>query len=413
LENLNIILFDGDTWRRLLPLTFTRPIADIRIGILTIRQKWEHLFQAKTASLTVEYLREKYPFAKGIHSEHLFINGSLLPTPALFHQIKYLQANQAIVDGDTVLALRTSGKFPSILQKTSGELRLLVNQLNQVKPVEDYKKINYLWDIFEQNDYWLRSDYQMLTHGRKSQTISSTNTIIGAENIFVEEGASIEGACLNASVAPIYVGKNATIMEGSVVRGGLAMCKNSVLKMGTKIYGATTLGPYTKVGGELNNVVIFGYTNKAHDGFLGNAVIGEWCNLGANTNNSNLKNNYGKVKVWNYFEENFINSDRQFCGFFMGDHSKCGINTMLNTGTVIGVSANIFGADFPPKYIPSFSWGSAKEMETYDLKKSLRTAELVMARRKQKLTDIDERILRTIFEKTMFHRERYANNLVM
>jgi UDP-N-acetylglucosamine diphosphorylase/glucosamine-1-phosphate N-acetyltransferase len=237
-----------------------------------------------------------------------------------------------------------------------------------------------------------------LTKGRKSQPLNNSCRNIGKGKIFIEEGASANDTTFNTTTGCIYIGKDAEVMEGSVVRGPFALCEHSVLKMSSKIYGATTIGPHSKVGGEVNNSVVFGYSNKAHDGFLGNSVIGEWCNLGADTNNSNLKNNYANVKLWNYSGENFIDTGLQFCGLIMGDHSKCGINTMFNTGTVAGVSSNIFGSGFPRNFIPSFSWGGAQGFTTYRFEHAIETAQLVMQRRNTELTDNDKDILKYIFD---------------
>ncbi len=407
MKQINTIIFDGDTWMRLLPLTYTRPTADIRIGILTIRQKWEHYLNCSTSTLSADFLQDKYPYNTATDG-NLFINGSVIPNPELVKQIHSLQEQHAIVHDNIVIAVHISGKFPQVLHKTTGELRLMVNELKQIMPNAPYQKVNYLWDIFSLNASCLQSDFELLTKGRKSQAISSSNFVVNPQAIFIEEGASVECASLNASEGPIYIGKNATVMEGSLIRRGLALCNNAILKQGTKIYGATTLGPYVKVGGEINNSVFIGYSNKSHSGYIGNSVIGEWCNLGADTNNSNLKNNYGDVKVWNYMQKDFVNSQLTFCGLFMGDHSKCGINTMFNTGTVVGVSANVFGAGFPPKFIPSFSWGGAEGLSTYQLHKSKETAEKVYARRKKTFEDVDKNLLSTIFTKTKKYRNENA-----
>jgi len=250
----------------------------------------------------------------------------------------------------------------------------------------------------------LREDFQLITKGRKSQPLSSSVNVLGKENIFIEEGAQVEFATLNAQEGPIYIGSNAQVMEGAFIRGPFSLGEGSVIKMGARIYGATTIGPHSKCGGELENVVIFGYTNKAHDGFLGNAVLGEWCNIGAGTNNSNLKNNYTPVKLWNYPIERFALTGMQFCGLVMGDHSKCGINTMLNTGTVIGVSANVFGAGFPRNFIPSFSIGGGHGFKELRLKNGLEVAHTVMQRRDMDLDDEDRNILDAVFRRTQKFR---------
>ena len=392
----NIILFDDDNWKNILPLTYTRPICEIRVGILTIKEKWEHHLKAKASYITQDYLAEKYPI--NIAEQNIIINSTALPTPKLLKLIKNLQTNEAILSGDELIAARLNSKqFENLIEEKG------ITELEGVDIADDPDAVNRIlapYDIFTKNDVELENDFRLITKGRKSQEISSTNTAINAENIFLEEGATVECAILNAKNGPIYVGKNAEIMEGSMVRGGLAMCEGAVLKLGSKIYGATTIGPHSKVGGEVNNSVLIGYSNKGHDGFLGNSVLGEWCNIGADSNTSNLKNNYDEVKLWSYVDKRFAKTGLQFCGLIMGDHSKCGINTMFNTGTVVGVNANIYGSGFPRNFIPSFSWGGASGFKTYLLKKSLQTAEIVMARRSIELTDLDSMILEHVFLKT-------------
>lgn len=392
---MNLILFDDDSRIDLLPLTFTRPAADLRIGILTIREKWEHYWKLKSSSLTVDYLSAKFPCIT--ESDNLLVNGRLIPDPDLLRALESLQTGQTLVD--------TQGAILGSRLDESGARSF--NPDSAVKDKVDYpgrvEMIRYPWDLFSKNAGALEADFDLITSGRKSQTLSSTNTLLG-DRIFAEEGASAECAVLNARHGAIYLGKDSEVMEGSVVRGGLALCEHSTLKMSTKIYGATTIGPHSKVGGELNNSVILGYANKAHDGFLGNSVIGEWCNLGADTNNSNLKNNYAEVKLWSYRKNSFIRTGLQFCGLIMGDHSKCGINTMFNTGTVVGVSANIFGAGFPRNLIPSFSWGGAQGFETYTLNKVFEVAQKVMEHRGLELNQTEKDILSHIFEQSREYR---------
>jgi len=384
---MNYILFD-DNRQHLLPLTYTRPVADIRLGILTISEKWQKALSSEVSYSTEEYLSAKFPLI--ISDDNVWINGSVCPDENLLNAIHSLENNQSLKKGDTVLAYRSS---TNTIPQSSVDYSQEILQLSR------------LWQIFQFNVDCIRSDFDMLTKGRQSQAISSTNATTSSEHIFIEEGAVVEHAVLNASSGPIYIGKDAEIMEGSLVRGPLAMCEHSVLKMGAKIYGATTLGPYCKVGGEVNNSVLFGYSNKGHDGFLGNSVIGEWCNLGADTNNSNLKNNYAEVKLWNYSIGRFENSGLQFCGLIMGDHSKCGINTMFNTGTVIGVSANIFGAGFPRNFVPSFSWGGSSGYSTYQLRKVYEVAEKVMERRSKAFDEVEKGIIDSVFELTKSYRK--------
>src|ERR1019366_2975516 len=370
---MNYILFDDDTRVHLLPLTFTRPVADIRVGILTIRKKWEKLLGVKTSSKTENYLSNKFPLKFSIHDDNIWINGSFCPNEKLVEEITKLQPNQALILSNRVIAAN------------SGTHKIIdFNMIDSFDVLESYAsamRVENIWDIFLKNEEAILSDFKLITSGRKSQAISSSNQIIGKENIFIEEGAKIECAILNASTGPIYIGKNAEIMEGSIVRGTFALCEHSTLKLGAKIYGATTIGPHSKVGGEVNNSVIFGYSNKSHDGFLGNSVLGEWCNIGADSNNSNLKNNYAEVKLWSYEKEKFVNTGLTFCGLIMGDHSKCGINTMFNTGTVVGVNANIFGAGFQRNFVPSFSWGGAAGFSVYKIKDALEVAAPVCERR--------------------------------
>ncbi|MGJ8593445.1 MAG: GlmU family protein [Aquaticitalea sp.] len=391
---MNYILFDGPSRNNLLPFTFTRPVADIRIGILTVREKWENLLDSTTTTITEDYLSDKYPMVE--MDENVLINSSFLPNAELAEIVKGLQENQAIFKNEDVIAFYTKDAQEDIDFDT----------FEAIEYDDDVLKIEHTWDIFSKNGQAIEDDFELLTQGRRSQPIPSSNNIISAEHIFIEEGAKLEFATLNASSGPIYIGKDAEIMEGSIIRGPFALCEHAAVKLGAKIYGPTTVGPHSKVGGEVNNSVIFGYSNKGHDGFLGNSVLGEWCNLGADTNNSNLKNNYAEVRLWDYNSENFARTGLQFCGLMMGDHSKCGINTMFNTGTVVGVSANIFGSGFPRNFVPSFSWGGNGGFTTYLTNKAFEVAEVVMSRRDIKLTPEDKAILEHVFEITKkFRRE--------
>ncbi len=389
---MNYILFDGNVRDALLPFTYTRPVADIRIGILTIREKWEKVLGLTTTTITEEYLEEKYPMVE--MAENVMINASFLPTKSLVEKVKSLSQNQAIFKGEEVIAFFTSD--------TQEEVDF--DSYEAIEFDEEIIQVKNTWDIFSLNDKAIQADFELITEGRKSQPIPEGVQCINKENIFIEEGAEITFSTLNASTGPIYIGKNALVMESCSVRGPFVMCENSVLKMGAKIYGATTLGPYCKVGGEVNNSVMFGYSNKGHEGFLGNSVIGEWCNLGADTNTSNLKNNYAEVKLWSYETGRFARTGLQFCGLIMGDHSKCGINTMFNTGTVIGVSANVFGSGYPRNFIPSYSWGGASGFTTYQMRKVLEVAEVVMKRRSIELSEVDKNILDAVFEMTKTYR---------
>jgi len=393
---MNYILFDHNR-TNLLPLTFTRPVAGIRIGILTIKEKWEKYLGATASFLTEDYLSEKYPAEYTIDEDNMWLNGSICPNPKLIEEITKLKRGQELVSGDVLIA-RNSGDEKSFTDKANKSYEEFESHAHALE-------IKNLWDIFSKNGEELQRDFDLITKGRNSHVLSKTNQLINADNIFVEEGAKVECAILNASTGCIYIGKDAEIMEGAIVRGPFSIGEYSTLKLGAKIYGPTTVGPHCKVGGEVNNSVIFGYSNKAHDGFLGNSVIGEWCNIGADSNNSNLKNNYAEVKLWNYISQKFENTGLTFCGLIMADHSKCGINTMFNTGTVVGVSANIFGAGFPRNFIADFSWGGAAGFTTYKLKEAFDTAQLVMVRREIPFSEADKNILTKVFELTAKFRK--------
>jgi len=383
---MNVILFDSNR-ENYYPLTYTRPISDFRIGILTIKEKWERYYKSVSVQ-TVDYLSAKFPLK--IQKDNLWINSKILPCSALITELKSLRVGELLEKDGEIIASR-SAVFD--LQK-----------MNRIDSHVTFNAVENLWDIFSDNDREIESDFELLTKRRKSQALNETNILVG-DKIFIEKGAKVSCSILNSESGPIYIGKNTEVMEGSIIRGPFAMCENSVLKMGARIYGATTLGPYCKVGGEVNNSVFFGYSSKAHDGFLGNAVIGEWCNLGADTNNSNLKNNYAEVKLWNYEMERFKKTGLQFCGLIMGDHSKCGINTMFNTGTMVGVSANIFGSGFPRNFIPSFSWGGASGFSIYKLPKVFEVADKVFARRKLKFDKIEQDILNHVYDMTKRYRK--------
>ena len=383
---MSLILFDDHSWDNLLPLTFTRPVSALRIGILTIAEKWEYELSGKSSPLTREYLQGKYPCKKG--DPQIFINSSALPEKELVRAIRELEPGQALAQGDTLIAVRVDEacrafRAENWIQKAkgfSGKISL----------------VDYPWKIFQLNGQEIEADFMRITGGRESGKLPPSVQVDRPDKVFVEPGFKGGYFTLNATRGHIYLGKDSEVMEGSLIRGPFALCEGSIVKMGARIYGPTTIGPYSKVGGEINNSVLLANSNKAHDGFLGNAVIGEWCNLGADTNNSNLKNNYANVKVWNYPSASFIDSGNQFCGLIMGDHSKCGINTMFNTGTVVGVFANIFGPGFPPTFVPSFSWGGIKGFSAYRMDKVLETANLVMKRREMQLSEEDIAILKHI-----------------
>ncbi|UFH46295.1 GlmU family protein [Flavobacterium galactosidilyticum] len=385
---MNYILFDGPARNALLPFTFTRPVADILTGIMTIRQKWEMRLGSTTTTLTEEYLSAKFPMVE--LDENVMINASFLPNNTLAEMVSVLGPNQAIFKGDEVIAFYTNEDQEEVDFDT----------YEIIEYEGDCITIKNTWDIFSKNNLAIQEDFNYLTEDRKSQPIPKSVNVIAPENVFIEEGAKLEFVTLNASTGPIYIGKDTEIMEGSMIRGPFALCDNASVKMGSKVYGATTVGPYSRIGGEVKNTVIFAHSNKGHEGYLGDSVIGEWCNMGADTNNSNLKNNYEEVKLWSYETEGFAKTGLQFCGLMMGDHSKCGINTMFNTGTVVGVSANIFGTGFPRNFIPSFSWGGASGFTTYVTKKAFETARLVMSRREIEFDEQEAAILEHVFEES-------------
>jgi UDP-N-acetylglucosamine diphosphorylase/glucosamine-1-phosphate N-acetyltransferase len=381
---MSLILFDDHSWDNLLPLTFTRPVSALRIGILTITEKWEHDLGALSTPLTRDYLRSKYPCVEG--SDRLYINSAVLPDGGIVEAVRKLKENQSLRKGDTLIAVRSDAS-PAKDFSTDQWIR------NAEEYSGEPAMVDFPWKIFQLNGKEIEADFTRLTRGRSSGKLSHSVRVDRPDNVFVEPGFRGGYFTLNASLGPIYLGEDSEIMEGSLIRGPFALCEGSVVKMGAKVYGPTTIGPYSKVGGEIKNSVLIANSNKAHDGFLGNSVLGEWCNLGADTNNSNLKNTYAPVKVWNYPSASFIDSGNQFCGLIMGDHSKCAINTMFNTGTVVGVCTNIFGAGFPPGFVPSFSWGGADGFAAYKMEKVLETANLVMERRGLKLTEEDRTIL--------------------
>jgi len=383
---MNYILFDGAVRNQLLPFTFTRPVADIRIGILTIREKWEKFLGYTTTTVTEEYLSDKFPMVE--LEQNVLINASFCPSENLVLLIKSLQENQAIFFNEEPLAFYA---------KEDQEIDFNTFKVTQYTD-DDVLRIENTWDIFEKNAQAIQRDFDVLTQGRTSEAIPKTTIAFNPENIFIEKGAKVMCTSLNATDGPIYIAKDATVMEGATIQGPFALCEHSSVKMGAKIYGGTTIGPHSKVGGEVANSVMMGFSNKGHDGYMGNSVLGHWCNLGADTNTSNLKNNYAEVRLWDYDSEKFAKTGTQFCGLMMGDHSKCGINTMFNTGTVVGVSANIFGAGYPRNFIPSFAWGGTSGMQTYTTKKAYEVAAVVMARRGLEFDTQEQAILNEVFE---------------
>ena len=384
---MNYILFDGPNRDKLLPLTFTRPVCEIRAGILTIKEKWDFLLKSKTSILTEEYLSTKFHLE--LTNDNIFIDGSIIPTIELIELITKLENNQCLSQGGHIIAYRSNTAEP-----TNSEFATF----NKVETGLEYIFIKNTWDIFRLNPHTIESDFKLLTSDKLSSKISNTNNIIGDTSlIFIEDGATVEYAYLNTTDGPIYIGRDSHVMEGSKIRGPFALCNNSTIKMDAKIYSGTTVGPYSKVGGEVSNSVIFGYTNKGHDGFLGNSVIGEWCNLGADTNTSNLKNTYDFVRLWSYDANTFVSTGLQFCGLIMGDHSKSGINTMFNTGTIVGVSSNIYGAGFQRNFIPSFMWGGVSGLKPFNFKKSVDVAIAVFKRRNKDFNDTEQDIFSHLY----------------
>ena len=386
-----IILFDDNARNTLLPLTYTRPVADLRIGILTIAEKWAKYLNSDFSFLTEAYLQAKFPL--NIQDDNIFINGSVCPDEAVVEAVKNLKNGEALRHNDTLIAVKLNDVYAVNFDP-------FAKYSDETAYSNDLVILTHPEDIFKKNDTELRKDFKLLTKGRKSAKLSSTNTIIGAD-FFAEEGAQAECCSFSTINGPIYLAANTEVWEGTNVRGPFALCEYSQIKMGTKIYGATTIGPYCRIGGEVNNAVVWGYSSKGHEGYLGNAVVGEWCNLGADTNNSNLKNNYGEVKLWDYPSQSMRNTGLQFCGLIMADHAKCGINTMFNTGSVVGVSANVFGGGYPPNYIPDFSWGGADGFVEYGFDKMMETAEKAIARRPhRKFDDAEKAILTEVYELT-------------
>ena len=395
---MNLVFFDPPHTESLRPLSFTRPLAAFRVGIFSIAEKWQqHLTFSKSSFYTRPHLARKFQLL--VADNNLVLNGSVLPNNELVSEIKNLKSGEGIYYGNTLVAALMD-KDMLIRFCNAGKVELLKRESKS-----DPSFILSLSNIFSLNDQELRNDFELIKKNRSSQKLSNSNILIGKEeDLFIEEGAVIEGSVINAKTGPVYLAAHSEVMENSSIRGPFALCEHSVLKMSSKIYGATTIGPYSKIGGEVNNSVIFGFSNKAHDGFLGNSVIGEWCNLGADTNNSNLKNNYAEVKLWNYNSGRFEKTGLQFCGLIMADHAKCGINTMFNTGTVVGVGSNVFGSGFPRNFIPDFSWGGAHGLEEYQLQKVFEVAKLVFDRRGMNFDDKEKEILKFVFEETAKYR---------
>ena len=391
-----ITLYDPAHRDDLLPLVFARPVASVRCGILTLAEKWRQYFPEATIDFAApDYLSSSFELYQG--GVTTFIDGSVLPNPELVAELRKLSSGQALISARTQVA--RVGESLEEVHAYDPDAPVTSNQVFVLD--EPVQRLTRPADVFTFNGEQIEVDFRTLTAGRTSQPIPAGVTVVGpAKNLFLSPGAVIEPSIIVCEEGPVYLGENAKVLAGSLLRGPLALCRDSLVKMGAKVYNRTTVGPNCKVGGEINNVVFYANSNKGHDGFLGNAVIGEWCNIGADTNASNLKNDYGEVRVWNYPARRFQPTGLQFHGLVMGDHSKAGINTMFNTGTVVGFSANVFGEGFPRPYIPSFSWGGAGGFQTYRLDKALATAERVLVRRGQTLTDDHRRLFQTIYERT-------------
>ena len=390
----NIILFDDESREQMLPLSYTRPVAEIRTGIFTIRERWEKLLKGHASYITSDYLNQRFPMH--LEDDNIVINGAVMPNDRLVRLIEQLEPNEALMDDGNLIAARLNRhQFENLLRDES------IEEISGLELADTpFIHLSYPWDLFLYLRATIEYDFNLITKGRTSQTLPSNNQVIAGDNIFLEEGAHVSCAILNAQSGPIYIGKNAQIMEGAIIRGPVTIGEGSVIKMGAKIYGPAAIGPDCKVGGE----VILGHSNKAHDGYLGNSIIGEWCNLGAGTSVSNLKNNYSNVRMWDYSTRSMRDSGLQFLGLVMGDHSKAGIQSMFNTGTIVGVASNVFGEGFPPKFVPSFSWGGSSGFITHRLDEALATAQKVMARRDIEFSTEDENILRKVFELSVMYR---------
>jgi len=399
---MNLIFFDTPQREHLLPLVFLKPVATLRIGIFKIYEKWQNLLKVspqQCSFLSQEYLSKKFPTV--FSTDNWYINGAILPNKTFIEKLIHLKEGEALFTGDTLLALKSKKHFSNyqLLHETA---HWVYTKIKTEKP----PILEHLWDIFLLNRSQIVSDFEWIVQHKKSQAITDPHTVIyGKENIFVEEGVKIKAAFLDASDLPIYLGKNSTVEMGAIIQGAFALSEGSTVNFGAKMRGDTTVGSFGKVGGEVKNVVFQDYSHKAHDGYLGNSVIGEWCNMGADTNCSNLKNNYAQVQLWNFVEEKYISTGQQLCGVIMGDHTKCGIGTMFNTGTVVGVAANIFGSQQPQKYVPSFSWGTGNNLSTHKLDIAIDLAKKLMSQKDQ-FSAFDAAIFKEVFVLTEKYRKR-------
>jgi UDP-N-acetylglucosamine diphosphorylase/glucosamine-1-phosphate N-acetyltransferase len=390
---MNYLLFDGNSRQSFLPLTYTKPIAELRIGILTVKEKWDLYLKTVCSYDTVSYLQEKY--SKVLGDKNIFINACILPNQQLAESIHSLSAGQALYYKNLLVAYCCNKQEESVE----------ISEYQHISYIHQLSHLSKVTDFFLLNSQEIEADFELMTKGRTSEPIPKGVQTINEEQIFIEEGVKVLFSSLNASEGAIYIGSNATIMEGCHVRGPFSLGSNSTLKMGAKIYGGTTIGPHSKIGGEVSDSIVMGYSNKGHDGYLGNAVVGEWCNFGAGSTNSNLKNNYSNVKLWNYQLNDYKDTQLKFCGLIMGDYSKLGINTSINTGTVIGACVSYAGGGVPKKFLPSFSWANGSSNAVYDFKKAMGTAKIVMGRRNIPFKIEDFAILKKVFEQTAKYRE--------
>lgn len=394
----NIILFDDESREQMLPLSYTRPVAELRTGIFTIRERWEKLLKGSASYITSEYLSQRYTMH--LEDDNIVINGAVMPNDRLVRLIEQLEPNEALMDEGNLLAARLNRhQFENLLRDEA------IEEISGLELADTpFIHLSYPWDLFLYLRATIEYDFHLITNGRTSQTLPANNTVIAGDNIFLEEGAQVSCAILNAQSGPIYIGRNAHVMEGAIIRGPVTIGEGTTIKMGARIYGPTAIGPHCKIGGEVNESVILGYSNKAHDGYLGNSIIGEWCNLGAGTTVSNLKNNYSTVRMWDYSSRTMKDTGLQFLGLVMGDHSKAAIQSMFNTGTIVGVASNVFGEGFPPKFVPSFSWGGSSGLMTHRLDEAMTTARKVMARRDIEFSSEDENIFLKVFELSVMYR---------
>jgi len=396
---MHIVLYDYTESRiNLYPLSLTRAIADLRIGTLTIAEKWTKWLNLPVSYFTESYLQQKYPLIT-VDEETLVISSNICPDESLCAMISALKQGDRLYDNKRFIAART----------TISDLKdLAPHGFIQYKPIvytKQYTCITYPEDIFMQNGIEIKKDFDLLRKGRNSAKLSETVTVLG-DDIFVEEGAVATCCTINTLQGPVYLGKDSEIWEGALIRGPFSLGEQSQVKMGTKIYSNVTVGPGSRVGGELNTCVIWGNSSKGHEGYLGSAVMGEWCNWGADTNNSNLKNNYRDVKLYHYGLDQYRDTGLLYCGLIMADHAKSAINTAFNTGTVVGVAANVFGGLVPPAFVPDFSWGVGKDADVYALDKMFKTAELVFARRNRKFDLAEQQILKEVYQLTRKQRKQ-------